>query len=72
MQNLTIEPMAANPSPKIPAKLGFGRCFTDRMFTQRYTVERGWQDPSIGPYRALAGMARKNREGTVRDLAQMV
>jgi len=53
MQNLTIEPIAANPSPKIPAKLGFGRCFTDRMFTQRYTVERGWQDPSIGPYRAL-------------------
>lgn len=33
--------------------LGFGRIFTARMFTQRYTAGKGWHDARIGPYRAL-------------------
>src|SRR5262245_25324296 len=42
----------AVPQP-LPAELGLGRVFTNRMFTQRFTVERGWHDATIGPYQAL-------------------
>jgi branched-chain amino acid aminotransferase len=45
--------MAENPAPEIPDLLGFGRHFTDRMFTHRYTEADGWHDPAIGPYRDL-------------------
>jgi len=45
--------MAENPAPQIREQLGFGRQFTDRMFTHRYTQAQGWQDPAIGPYRDL-------------------
>jgi branched-chain amino acid aminotransferase len=53
MQSIRIEPMAQNLSPKIPDELGFGRHFTDRMFTHRFTEENGWEEPTIGPYRDL-------------------
>ncbi len=50
---IRIEPASdAVPQP-LPNDLGFGRVFTNRMFTQRYTPERGWHDATIGPYRAL-------------------
>jgi branched-chain amino acid aminotransferase len=38
----------------LPEELGFGRFFTDRMFVQRYTVQRGWHDGAIVPYGPLA------------------
>jgi len=34
----------------LPEQLGFGRHFTTRMFTHRYTAERGWHEPRIGAY----------------------
>jgi branched-chain amino acid aminotransferase len=40
--------------PLPPAgELGFGKVFTNRMFMQRYTPEKGWHDAAIGPYRPL-------------------
>jgi branched-chain amino acid aminotransferase len=51
--DIRIEPASdAVPQP-LPRELGFGRVFTNRMFAQRYTVERGWHDATIGPYQAL-------------------
>jgi branched-chain amino acid aminotransferase len=51
--DIRIEPASdAVPQP-LPKELGFGRVFTNRMFTQRYTAERGWHDATIGPYQAL-------------------
>ena len=51
--DIRIEPASdAVPQP-LPRELGFGRVFTNRMFTQRYTAERGWHDATIGPYQAL-------------------
>src|SRR4051812_13716991 len=38
----------------LPEELGFGRFFTDRMFVQRYTTQRGWHDGAIVPYGALS------------------
>lgn len=53
MKTIRIEPVADNPSPDIPDLVGFGRHFTDRMFTHKYTQADGWHDPVIGPYRDL-------------------
>lgn len=52
-QSIRIEPLSAPRAVQLPAELGFGRHFTNRMFTQRYTAKRGWHDATIGPYRAL-------------------
>nr|WP_122012481.1 branched-chain amino acid aminotransferase [Maliibacterium massiliense] len=40
--------------PTDPAKLGFGKIFTDYMFTMRYTQGQGWHTPRIEPYGPLA------------------
>lgn len=50
---LRIEPVVETNPVTLPDPLGFGRIFTDRMFTQRYTEERGWHDATIGPYRPI-------------------
>ena len=34
--------------------LGFGQTMSNRMFTQRYTAEKGWHDATIGPYGPLS------------------
>jgi branched-chain amino acid aminotransferase len=53
MTQIRIEPVP-NPRPaQFAPELGFGRYFTNRMFTQRFTEGRGWHDPVIGPYRPL-------------------
>ena len=36
--------------PAPGAKLGFGKIFTDHMFTMRYTEGQGWHDAKIEPY----------------------
>lgn len=51
MHSIRIEPIAENLTPRVPEMIGFGRHFTDRMFTHRYTEADGWGEPSIGPYR---------------------
>jgi branched-chain amino acid aminotransferase len=48
---ITIEPLAPNDYKPFPQTLIFGRYFTNRMFTQSWTAERGWHDAKIGPYR---------------------
>lgn len=47
------DPVIDNAPAELPASLGFGRYFTDRMFTQSYAAGRGWHDARIGPYRPL-------------------
>ena len=54
MLRIRIEPVEDRAAPSLPAELGFGRIFTQRMFTQRYHAERGWQDARIGAYAPLA------------------
>jgi branched-chain amino acid aminotransferase len=46
--------VSETPDTKLPTTdLGFGRYFTDRMFTQRYTAANGWHDAVIGPYQPI-------------------
>ncbi|MFT4564722.1 MAG: branched-chain amino acid aminotransferase, partial [Gammaproteobacteria bacterium] len=53
MTSIEIEPILKPSTPILPDALGFGRHFTDRMFSQRYTEADGWSEPTIGPYRNL-------------------
>lgn len=41
------------PKPTDESNLGFGRIFTDYMFTMKYTVEEGWHDPLVEPNRPV-------------------
>src|SRR5438132_13218918 len=43
-----------NPKPKPdPAKLGFGKYFSDHMVTVEWVAERGWLEPEVVPYGPL-------------------
>ena len=52
--NIRIEPLASPRPAHFPETLGFGRYFTNRMFTQRYSPEQGWHDAAITAYQPLA------------------
>ncbi|MEN6359896.1 MAG: branched chain amino acid aminotransferase, partial [Smithella sp.] len=45
-------PKYLKPKPD-SAKLGFGKLFTDHMFTMKYKEGDGWYDPVIEPYQLL-------------------
>ena len=51
---MIIEPLHNTRPVTLPADLGFGRTYTNRMFTQHYTNERGWHDAVIGAFKPLA------------------
>jgi branched-chain amino acid aminotransferase len=51
---ITIEPLEPGDLKPMPEHLGFGRVFSNRMFSQRYTPDQGWHDARIGPYRPLS------------------
>jgi branched-chain amino acid aminotransferase len=36
------------------AKLGFGNCFTDHMFSMDYTPDNGWHNARIEPYQSIS------------------
>lgn len=40
--------------PTDESKLGFGKIFTDYMFTMKYKVGQGWYDAQIEPHRPVA------------------
>lgn len=52
MGAIRIDPVRTTDPAGLPAELGFGRYFSDRMFSQRY-VAGGWHDAHIGAYRSL-------------------
>ncbi len=51
---ISIHPLSVSAPAPLPETLGFGRHFTHRMFTQRYSPEQGWHDAAIGPYQPIA------------------
>jgi branched-chain amino acid aminotransferase len=48
--NITIEQIENDTVRPLPAKLGFGQVFSNRMFTQTWNAEQGWHDAKIGAY----------------------
>ncbi len=51
---VVVEPLAPTARKSFPTDLGFGRSFSEHMFSQRYTPEKGWHDARIGPYHSLS------------------
>jgi branched-chain amino acid aminotransferase len=48
---LTIVPLEESDLKSIPTEnLGFGRLVSNRMFSQKYSPEKGWHEAKIGPY----------------------
>jgi len=50
---IQVPPEKLKPKPTDESKLGFGKIFTDHMFTMKYKEGKGWHDPMIEPYRPL-------------------
>ncbi len=48
-----ISPDKMKPKPKDESKLGFGKWFTDHMFTMKYLESKGWHDAKVQPYGPL-------------------
>lgn len=51
---ITVPPEKMKPKPQDESKLGFGRIFTDHIFTVKYHVDKGWYDAMIEPYRPFS------------------
>lgn len=55
MLDIQFKPAAAlKERPKKGQPLGFGKIFTDYMFTMQYTEGKGWHDPVIEPFHNLS------------------
>mgnify|MGYP005780265759 CR=1 FL=1 len=54
MELQIIKTQHPKEKPAKGAKLGFGKIFTDHMFTMRYTEGQGWHDAKIEPYGPVA------------------
>ncbi len=53
--NIQIEKLAGlKPLYQDPSQLGFGKVFTDYMFTMAYRKGRGWVEPKISKYAPMA------------------
>jgi branched-chain amino acid aminotransferase len=48
-----VPPKERRPKPQDESKLGFGRIYSDHMFTVRWTAAGGWQQGEVKPYGAL-------------------
>ncbi len=48
-----VDPAKRRPKPGDESQLGFGKVFTDHMFTMSYESGRGWHDPAVRPYEDL-------------------
>lgn len=51
---ITIEPLGPAAKTPLAEKPVFGKTFTNRMFSQRYSPEKGWHDARIGPYKPIS------------------
>ena len=49
-----LPPEKRKAKPADESKLGFGKFFTDHMFTLKYDTALGWHDALIGPYGPLS------------------
>ncbi len=55
MLNIKIEKTTTpKAKPLDETKLGFGNIFTDHMFIMEYSVEKGWHDAKITPYKPIS------------------
>lgn len=54
--NIKTLPIAAaerRPKPQDESKLGFGKVYSDHMFTMQWSSGEGWHDPTVGKFKPL-------------------
>ena len=49
----TVPPERRRPKPADESSLGFGKIYSDHMFTMRWTSDGGWDDPAVKPFTNL-------------------
>lgn len=49
----TAPPEIKRPKPTDESALGFGRIYSDHMFTMRWSNQGGWTDPTVRPFSDL-------------------
>nr|WP_071394759.1 branched-chain amino acid aminotransferase [Bacillus tuaregi] len=54
MMKIKMELTKVKKDKPISNQLGFGQFFTDHMFIEDYTDEKGWHDPRILPYQSIS------------------
>ena len=47
------KPEQRRPKPTDESSLGFGKIYSDHMFTMRWTSDGGWSDPAVAPFSNL-------------------
>lgn len=50
---ITINPVARDqrrPKPTDESKLGFGKIYSDHMFSMKWTPQAGWSEATVGPF----------------------
>ena len=52
--SINIIELDADQLKPVPETFSFGSTFTNRMYTQKYTSEGGWQEAQIGPFENLS------------------
>ena len=50
----TASPEERRPKPADENSLGFGKIYSDHMFTMRWTSDGGWGEPTVAPFGDLA------------------
>ena len=50
----TVAQEAKRPKPQDEGSLGFGKIYSDHMFTMQWTPRSGWVEGKVGPYQALS------------------
>lgn len=50
IQEISLQP---DQTKSVPTTFKFGGSFSNRMFIQKYTSDKGWHDATIGPYQPL-------------------
>jgi len=48
--DINILPLDEKDMKPVPAEISFGSDFSNRMFQQKYHIDRGWHDAEIRPY----------------------
>ena len=49
----TVPPEQRRPKPTDENSLGFGKIYSDHMFTMRWTSDGGWGEPAVKPFANL-------------------
>ena len=49
----TVPPEQRRPKPTDENSLGFGKIYSDHMFTMRWTSHGGWGEPTVKPFANL-------------------